>query len=43
MTREGIVSLLTTFLDRYEGIKEIKIEADLQRRIPGLKPVSIKV
>lgn len=43
VSREGIVALLSTFLDRYEGIKEVKIESDLQRRIPGLKPIMIKV
>lgn len=43
VSREGIVSLLSSFLDKYEGIKEVKIETDLQRRLPGLKPIIIKV
>ena len=41
--KEGMVSLLSAFLDRYEGIKEVRVESDIQRRIPGLKPIMIKV
>lgn len=29
VTKEGTVSLLSTVLDRYEGIKEVKVDADL--------------
>jgi hypothetical protein len=43
VTKDGMVSLLSTFLDRYEGIKEVRVENDIQRRIPGLKPIMIKV
>ncbi len=43
VTKEGTVSLLTTILDRYEGKKEVKLDADLQRRIPGVKPLMLKV
>jgi hypothetical protein len=41
--KDGVVSLLSVFLDRYEGIKELVIENDLARRMPGLKPIMIKV
>jgi len=43
VSKEGMIALLSNFLDRYEGIKDIKIESDIQRRIPGLKPIMIKV
>jgi hypothetical protein len=43
VTKEGMVSLLSAFLDRYEGIKEVRVESDIQRRIPGLKPIMIKI
>lgn len=43
VTMEGTVSLLATILDRYEGIKEVKIDAELQRRLPGVKPIMLKV
>lgn len=41
--KDGVVSLLSVFLDRYEGIKELIIENDLARRMPGFKPIMIKV
>jgi hypothetical protein len=43
VNREGVVNLLSLFLNRYEGKKEIKIDIDLARRIQGLKPVLIKI
>jgi hypothetical protein len=43
VSKEGMIALLSNFLDRYEGIKDIKIESDIQRRIPGLKTIMIKV
>lgn len=43
VSKEGMVPLLSNFLDRYEGIKEIRVEPDIQRRVPGLKPIMIKV
>ena len=33
ITKDGVITILSTFLDRYEGIKEIKVDVDLQRRL----------
>ena len=41
--REGVLYLLSLFLNRYEGKKEVKIDIELARRIQGLKPVLIKI
>jgi hypothetical protein len=43
VNREGVVNLLSLFLNRYEGKKEVKIDIELARRIQGLKPVLIKI
>ena len=42
--KRGIVQLLSTFLDRYEGIRPLKPEmASLAARLPNIKPVLVQV
>ena len=43
LEKEGTIQLLSTYFDRYEGIKEVKFDTDLQRKYPGLRPMKIKV
>jgi len=43
VSREGIVSLLSLLFDRYEGIKDVKIESEMARKFTGIKPLSISV
>ena len=42
--KRGIVQLLSTFLDRYEGIRPLKPEmASLAARLPNIKPLLVQV
>jgi len=38
---EGMVSLLSLFMDRYEGKKEIKAEVNPVQRVQTYKPFSL--
>ena len=38
---EGVISLLSTFMDRYEGKKDLKPEMSLVSRVQGIKPIAL--
>ena len=41
ISKDGVINILSTFLDRYEGIKEIKVDVDLQRRLQATNMMSV--
>jgi hypothetical protein len=41
--KKGVIQIISLFLDRFEGIKEIKPENPMAARFPTIRPMSIDV